>query len=207
MPCFGFDPAHLLSVRLTTGPIQSARMRNILIEVTSAIRRLPGVLSVAAEAVNPIGRIGIAAESARLAADERAAVAAHRVTADYFAVMGLPLVAGRLPNELEWQPPNDLAVITERAAHTLGGPQSSIGQVVQLSRDRRRATVIGVVGNMRLRYDDVEPRQIVFIPPPPDRWITPGLVVRTSADAKNTNDQIRAIVARVMPRAVPEFVQ
>ena len=98
------------------------------------------------------------------------------------------------------------AVVTERAALALGGSQSALGKSLALSRGDARATVIGVVSDIRLRYDDVQPRQIVFLPPAPDRWSAPGLVVRTSGAPSVLDDRIRAILARTMPRAVPEIV-
>ena len=184
--------------------MQSPRMREVLSAITSEMRSVPGVVSVAAEDVNPIGVYGWMSGQARF--PDGKVLYAHRVTAGYFDTMGLRLVAGRLPAEGEWRGEPFPAVVTERAALALGGSQSALGKSLALSRGDARATVIGVVNDIRLRYDDVHPRQIVFLPPAPDRWSAPGLVVRTSGDPRVLHDRIRAILARAMPRAVPQIV-
>jgi putative ABC transport system permease protein len=199
----GFQSDNLMSIKLTTRVVQSARMSQVLATVTDEIRRLPGVVSVAAEDTNPIGTVGWSSGQARL--PDGKVASAHGVSASYFQAMGLRLVNGRLPSEGEWQGEPLAAVVTERVALALGGAQSALGTSIQILRGDRRAIVIGVVSDIRYRYDDVQPRQVVFIPPPPDRWVAPGLLVRTSGDQSGLDHRIRAVLARAMPRAVPEL--
>ncbi len=201
----GFDADNLMSITLSNRPVVSARMDHIIRQVASEVRDLPGIVSFAAEDSNPIGIVGWQSESARLPTGE-GAMAAHRVSTDYFSTMALLPIAGRLPTADEWRSESNVAVITKHAAHSFGGPEVSLGRTLELMRGRRHATIIGVVRDLRLRYDDVEPRRMVFVPPPPDRWVMPGLIVRTRADAQNVEPQIRAILAQVMPRAVPAMM-
>jgi putative ABC transport system permease protein len=197
----GFDPGDLLSINLPRVR-QDVRVRQLLSQITTEIQALPGVVSVAAEDVNPMGVGGWRSRQARL--PDRRVVPAHRVSAGYFETIGLRLIAGRLPVEGEWRGDPAPAVVTEQVSHMMGGPQSALGTPLVLSEgENTRATVIGVVSNIRLRYDDRQPRQIVFVPFS-DRWREPGLVVRTAGDQRGLDDRIRSILNRTMPRRVSE---
>jgi len=200
----GFEPDGLRSVEIRTSPsIPNARLRDILLQVTNAVRSLPEVVSVAAEDGNPIGIRGFVSESARLAPGRRT-VQVHRVSASYFDTMKMRLVAGRFPSDGEGREGSIPALITERAAQALGGSEHSVGKTVELLRGPSRATVIGVVGDIRLRYDDTEPREVVFVPLPENRPQAPGLIVRAPENQPGLEQRIRAIVMRVSPRTLAD---
>jgi hypothetical protein len=94
-------------------------------------------------------------------------VTSRQVSANYFAVMGLPLIDGRWPSPGEWEDPR-IAIVSETAARTLWPDRSAIGRtlVQRGSRPQPPLTVIGVVADARYASLDLEPGGDIYLPAP-----------------------------------------
>jgi putative ABC transport system permease protein len=78
---------------------------------------------------------------------------------DFFMVMGLRAIDGRLPSSDEWRADPPLAVLSERAARLMFPGRSAVGQTLQLTRrpTEPALTVVGVVNDTRYQALDREP--------------------------------------------------
>lgn len=73
------------------------------------------------------------------------------VAPDYFATLGIPLIAGRT---FAADDPEDVIVVNDRLARAYWGVRSPVGQRFRPSRDQPWTTVIGVVGDVRQQLTD-----------------------------------------------------
>jgi predicted permease len=86
-------------------------------------------------------------------AKARAGFAGYRVASeDYFRVMGIPLIRGRVFEESDGPDAPHVAVISESLANTKWPNQDPIGRFVQFGNmdgDRRGFRIVGIVGDVR----------------------------------------------------------
>jgi predicted permease len=120
------------------------------------------------------------------------------ISPDYFATVGLPLVAGRFltPSDAG----KNYAVISELTARNLWHGNNPIGQRFERGGESETTfTVIGVVGNARtLSLANPDP-MMVYMP----YWFrcdeTAGLLVRTRQDPSLMADEVRKAIWSVDP--------
>jgi predicted permease len=123
--------------------------------------------------------------------------AEHIVSADYFRVLGVPLLAGRSFSELDGAGSTLVAIVSQRLARLLWPDEQPLGRT--LERGGRQYEVIGIVGDIRgsdtqgLRGGgpDREPRAAVYFAAAqlPQRTMT--LVVRAGGEPGPTISVIR----------------
>ena len=149
----GFNPDKLLAVNVGLDseryPTEIDRLR-LLRRISHDVAELPGVTGVAlasslppAPAVFGLGNIyldGAACGSA----DEEAHIVLNFVSADYFALMGIPLPDGR---PLRDDDPPDAIVASQAVSRLCGG--SILGKRLQLAKTAPALTVIGVGGDVK----------------------------------------------------------
>jgi putative ABC transport system permease protein len=201
----GFEPRNLLAVQIY---LPQSKYRSGLERTrfyADAIRRvasLPGIRSVAAVSALPMYPVGIdfalpftidgqapATNGEKPRADIRSA------TPGYFETMKVPLVEGRAIDERDHQGTPAIMVVNETMARRYFGGRSPIGRTVE--NPHGRATVVGVVGDVRHYGLDSEPRAELFMP----AWQQPlpgmALIVRTASDPAGFVDLIRREVLTV----------
>ncbi|MFL5581561.1 MAG: ADOP family duplicated permease [Gemmatimonadaceae bacterium] len=169
--------------------------------VVEAVRAVPGVSHAAIGNRAPL--IGaqsnpVRFEGATVPLDETVDVDSRTVTPDYFAALGIPLLAGRTFGEQDDADAPVVGVIDERLARTMWPSQSPIGRRFQ-GPDDRWGTVVGVVGHTRTTGVEVDPRPQVY-------WSTRQwtqnravLVVRTSGDPRALFASVAAAVHGIDP--------
>lgn len=104
---------------------------------------------------------------ARLSRDPgRAGDAAYRVSsAGYFRAMGIPLVRGRLFDDSDTPESTDAAVISRSLAEAYWPGEDPVGRLVQyggMDGDLHPFMIVGVVGDVRERGLDAEPRPTFY---------------------------------------------
>src|SRR5436190_3137305 len=116
-------------------------------------------------------------------------------TPGYFETMKVPLVEGRAIDERDHQGTPAVMVVNETMARRYFGGRSPIGHSVE--NPHGRATVVGIVGDVRHYGLDSEPRAELFLP----AWQQPlpgmALIVRTASDPAGFVDLIRREVLTV----------
>jgi putative ABC transport system permease protein len=120
------------------------------------------------------------------------------VTANYFRVLGIPLLRGRVFDEHDTSESQRVAIINEAFAHKFFPGVNPIGKHVTYSTDRIYCQVIGVVGNVRSGVQDTGIDEQLYLPLSQRPWLVAKLLIRT-ARPENIGMAIRQQVRKVDP--------
>jgi putative ABC transport system permease protein len=198
----GYDPTNVLStmVRLDGVPDAALAARQAA-DVAARIDRLGGVTGVALTAALPAERLDgpdAQAYGGRVLADAAAAdatlphLAYSAITPDFFAVLGLPLVAGRAISADDAEGAPLVAVVSESAARRLWPDERAVvGRRLKIgARDAQSPwyTVVGVSRDRRVAGwgrggPAAQARAELFVSAGQGMGESFTLLLRTSADA------------------------
>ena len=212
----GFDPAGVLTMQLwASGPAfragdteqQIATGVRFYDQVLSGVRTLPGVTAAAAVTTLPldggIDGYGFHIEGRPYANPEEAPDADRFVvTPDFFTVLRVPLLRGRLLDERDRQDGVPVVVVNRRVTEELFPGEDPIGHRVSLgSPDAPPRAIVGVVGDVRHRGLDLPIGYQVYVPQAQWAWAETDmtLVIRSSGDPLALAAPVREIVREVDP--------
>ncbi len=100
----------------------------------------------------------------------------------YFAVLRIPLRAGRGLTDADVQSGARVALVNEAFARQMWPGDSPIGQQIVLTADGKPIEVIGVIGNVRHLSLALAPRPEVYLPEGLEPWPFMTLVLRGHGD-------------------------
>jgi putative ABC transport system permease protein len=210
----GFDAERVMTARVGLPRVKypdNGRVSEFYRRLLEVLEGMPTVEAAAAGTSAPfssgVRAGGRATDRARTSLDRDTAINAveHIVSADYFRVLGVPLLAGRafgLEDTLASAP---VAIVSQRAARQLWGDLSPIGRTLEWNGSRLHE-VVGVVGDVRgsggsSRGGGIEgePAAGVYFAASqmPQRGMT--LIVRTSSESAAIGPAIRSAVQLVDP--------
>jgi putative ABC transport system permease protein len=150
----GFNPDKLLAVSIgldtSRYPTEAARL-SLLRRVARDARDIPGVTGIALASGLPpsAGTFGLGtfySESGPCGSSERVNIVLNFVSADYFALMGIPLLQGR---PLRDDDAPEAVVVSAATANLCGG--SLVGRRLRMDAGAPSMTVVGVAGNVKTR--------------------------------------------------------
>ena len=129
----------------------------------------------------------------------------HRVTPDYFATLGIPVVSGRSFTAADRDSAQDVAIISAAAARRFWPGQDPVGRQVRFGdATGSRVTIVGVVGTARFRdlttdltASTSEPDIFYSFAQRPD--VDLSLLVRTSGDESTVMAAIQREVNAIDP--------
>lgn len=151
----GFQTARVLAAGVPPGRAASLsreRLGQRYGEILQTAAAIPGVQQAALTSALPMGNIVVGLHVYLPGTKDGRMPDFHAVSAKYFAVMGIPLLSGRLFNDANPHADKGAIVINRAMADQYWPGQDPIGQ--RLSREPGAPpslTVIGVVGNTRRR--------------------------------------------------------
>ena len=199
----GFDAPGLLTmqVHLTGEPYHadSARARYFS-RVLDAVRTVPGVQSAAMTSLVPLsGDLDIYGAHLERDHDAQSDGAAMRyaVAPEYFSVMGIRLLRGRLLTAADGRDAPRAAVVSQSFAQVAFGNDSPLGQRFRFGPPEGDwFTVVGVVGDVRQSSFDVNPPVAVYVTPLQWHWVDPSMsvVVRAKGDPVNVAGPVRSAI-------------
>ncbi|HXW05970.1 MAG TPA: ABC transporter permease [Vicinamibacterales bacterium] len=206
----GFSPRNVLTLRtaLPRPKYDSPVRRNEFYQsVLTQVRALPGVHSAAFTSGLPMITTGlvtgveIPGQEVRSA---RSSPVSHRwVTPQYFGTMGIPLHRGRDVEDGDTGDRAWVAVVSASFVERYWPGQDAIGRTFR-HRGRTR-TVVGVVGDIRVRGLERTSEPQIYLPAPQAADVSPGafdpkeLVIRHSGRPDPLAAAVRQIVRRVDP--------
>jgi putative ABC transport system permease protein len=168
----GFEPENLIALRLSLeGSRYSSddHVRATYQELYERLQALPGVQEVAAATQMPFSG---GSTSNRTTVDTRtgfveSSIERSNVTASYFRVMGIPLIAGRpfTPEDKDSDIP--VAIVSQATARTYWPDEQAIGQRFKegsVDSDSPWITVVGVAGDVRHEGLDVQQYSKIYLP-------------------------------------------
>jgi putative ABC transport system permease protein len=206
----GFDPSRTVTMRLSLpgarygGDGQSSQFFARFFEQVDA---LPGVTAAGSISWLPLAAggaatsmtiVGQAVPPKGLEPVTDVRVISHR----YLEAMGIPLLRGRLFNELDAADLKGRVVINETMARTYWPGQDPIGKHVKINWDDIEDEVIGVVGDVRHTGLDGEIRAMTYWPYARYPYGTMTIAVRTSGEPGTIVHAITAVVRKLDPELV-----
>ena len=211
----GFQPDHLLTMMIGVRQQDDTADKRIAFyrQLFARLEAVPGVIGVGGNTRLPFTG---ANSSTQVAVDGRIPLdgewpetdfrrAMHR----YFETMNIPIVRGRgfTDDDRAGAPP--VVVINETLAARLFGDEDPIGHQLHLgaSSPVRRATIVGIVGDLRHQRPDLAPAAEVYINYLQGPPVSPLLAIRTADDPAAMAPAIRAALRDVDPSLVPSNVR
>jgi predicted permease len=214
----GFQGEHVLSVRVT--PDQSScKQRAACVafydEVLRRAREMPGVSEVAA--ANTVPLIGetpyVVAEMEEHPLREGESLApllwAGAVTPDYFHLMRVPLLAGRMFSDSDGEKSDGVVIVSAATARKFWPGENPVGKHIRLVWEKDWRTVVGVAGDVRQFNLADRPLDwidgAIYLPYPQSADANQKLptamyvIARTSAGAEYFGRDVRDLVSSVNP--------
>lgn len=201
----GFDTSRILNVRLpeSTGPQGSHSLR--VTEAVDQLRALPGVTHAAAANLMPLrtagDRIVVVPDGLQGSPEERPTVLLGGVTSDFFRVLNIPIVQGRMFTDAEGGSRTAVAVVNRTMAGRLWPGQNPIGRRFQRAGDddARWFTIVGVSDDI-LTWDlSDRPQPTAYVPYTHVPVQEPGLFIRASGDPSLLAPSVRAAIHAMNP--------
>ncbi|MDQ3951021.1 MAG: ABC transporter permease, partial [Gemmatimonadota bacterium] len=203
----------------------AARQRRFYDELMARLRIIPGVANVGGVNAFPLrggGSNGTflvlarpdekidfsqLATLAKIA--ERTGTADFRVASEgYFRAMGIPLVRGRLFDERDGPDAPHVALVSQTLAAKEWPNEEAIGKIIQFGNmdgDLRPFTVVGIVGDIRDRTLDAEPRPTFYGSSRQRKFSNFSVVTQGTADPANVIPAARRIIRELAPSVPPRF--
>jgi predicted permease len=214
----GFDARGVLTMSVARPRAtyrDAARVAQFHERLLGEARALPGVRGAAVTTWLPLAGegddSGMDIEDRPLAPD--AAPATHAmpaVSADWFRVMGIPLLAGRTFGPADAARPSSEVVVSRAFAVRYWKGESALGKRVRPSGWDEWFTVVGVAGDVHLSTLEKPPAEAVYLPlvfRDPGGVRSPGMVtiaLRVAGDPARSASPLRAVVRRLDP-ALPTY--
>jgi predicted permease len=203
----GFDPSRVavLSFNAQMNGYDEPRAMALRARVLEAARAVPGVTAASLSTRLPLGpdinMSSYAVPGRHGADDDGDSTDTVAIGADYFAVMGIPLVDGRGFTEDEATNDRAVVVVNETFAKTYWPGQSAVGRVVHSGGlDQPALQIIGVARDHKVRSAGEAPMPYVHVPIGAGRSI--DLVARTSGPATAVVPALKRAVWALEPDAV-----
>jgi putative ABC transport system permease protein len=210
----GFDVSHLVAAPLAPpSPRYDDPERALALyrAAADAIAAMPGVKAVALTNHVPLAGASISTpvETDGAPAGEQPAEALFReVDERYFATAAIPLLQGRALTAADMLHPGDAVLVNRAFARRWWRDGSAIGRRITVRKSAQaradfgepvRATVVGVVGDVRHYGVEVEPVPEVYVPYTLTVWPRMTLVVRVTGDPAAFIRPITRTLARIEP--------
>lgn len=203
----GFDPAPIssLSFNLKMNGYDDERATAFAREAVRALRGLPGVAAVSTASRLPlspdVNMDGVKVPGHHAADADETPTDTVAVGVDYFAVAGVPIVAGRAFTEDEVSNRRRVAVINETMAKQYWPDGSAVGRVLYRGDfDSEPVQVVGVARDHKVRSVGESPRAYLHVPEAPSASI--GLIVRTATPARAALPSLRQALLALEPAIV-----
>jgi len=195
-----------ISTQLPSGARTPEQRKAFWERIRATLESTPGVLGAAAVSRLPFAGANLGTwvfVEGRSVPGEPGIEAEYRVcTPNYFAVMGIPLLAGRLFDAHDDAVPDAVAIVNQAMARQFWPGLDPVGRRFKLGSNPETApwrTVIGVVGNVRHFGLEAEPRPELYRTYAVNPLGAPVVVVRTRTGAAQLVSELSARVRAVDP--------
>jgi macrolide transport system ATP-binding/permease protein len=203
----GFEAEHvsLLAFNLQMNGYDEDRAVAFRTRAMETLRTQPGVVAVSQASRMPLApditMEGIRVPGHHAANDEPTPIDGANVGADYFSVVGVPIVAGRGFSPVEEAEGRRVTVVNETFARQYWPGQSAVGQRIYPDGFERPALeVIGVSRDHKVRSVGEAPRPYMQLTPSRSTGVT--LVIRTAGPADTALPALRQALWSLEPNLV-----
>jgi predicted permease len=203
----GFDPTPVstLSFNLQMNGYDVDRAMALRERALRDLRALPGVTAVSIASRLPlapdINMDGIKVPGQHSADDEATPIDTVRVGADYFQVVGVPIIEGRAFTEDEIAGERQVAIVNQTMARQYWPDESAVGRMIHSGDfDQPALEIVGVARDHKVRSVGEPPRPYLHLPATRSRGVS--LVVRTTTPAVAALPMLRDALWRLEPNIV-----
>jgi len=163
----GFSPRNLAGVMVGVQPNgrSEAQGQNTYRELKQSASQLPGVQLSSLALEFPLIDSQWSTDGVRIGgegAQQQAQIPVNIVDGDYFATLGVPLLAGRTFNSLDTKNAPEVVVINHKMAETYWPGASPIGKQMRIQSGNRVVTVVGVVGDSKYGTLDEPMHPVIY---------------------------------------------
>lgn len=160
-------------------------------EMTSNIRRLPGVVSVSATGSLPLGaggggylgRVFLREGQPDPPASRDAQAQWTVIQPGFFQTLGVPVISGRAFTDRDLKDAPPVIILSQSMAREMFPDQNPLGRRIRSWRDENLyREIVGVAGDLRNSDLAEDPGNCVYIPHAQDPWNSMALTVRTQGD-------------------------
>ena len=202
------EPATLLTLHLS---ITEQRYREphqvagFYRQVIERIKALPGVRAAAAVSGLPYSdhssNRDLRIEGRQLDPADRPNVMYQVTTPDYFGVLDVRLLKGRLLNENDGPEAPKVALISERMAQHWWPNESPIGKRIKIEPAAKNEwmTIVGIVADIVHNPNERQMRRTIYVPYEQAPALSMDLGVRTAGNPLDTAAAVRAAVHAIDP--------
>jgi putative ABC transport system permease protein len=167
----GFNPQNVLTMRLALPSYKYSGddpIRGFTTELLQRVKHLPGVHSAGITTALPLSTaeaaMSFTVDGQPPPADGSMPIASHRIVSpDYFQVLSIPLLKGRVFTDHDVKDVQSVVVINQSMARTVFGNQDAIGKRLFIGGAKNASEIIGVVGDVRHSSLDQEPKPEMYV--------------------------------------------
>ena len=198
-PGFSLDGVDVADFDLRLGGYEPTSQRAFFDELMTRVQQLPGLESAAIARVVPLtreregGRVWKLGEQGD---DAAITVSRNFVSPDYFRLLRIPLLGGRVFDDRDRLGAQAVAVVNETMARRAWPGQDPVGQLLQ-GRTGRPLLVVGLVRDTKYRTIGEDPTPFVYIPAAQTNEAVMRVLIRSNG--ASLLPQVRAIVAEMNP--------
>ena len=204
----GIDARGVLSLRMAIPPseFQPDSASQFYRHVLEQVAQVPGVSSAAVGNCPPLnggcnGTIIWFRDRPPVPEGTEPQVGVHFVSPDWFATLGVPLLAGRTFTSADIRDGPKVVVVNQAAAKKFWPNENPVGRIVGVGQGgfHERAEVVGVVGDVRFGSADEVPRPDVFISYLQSPRVNSIIYVKTNGAGAAIAPRIRELVHGMNP--------
>jgi putative ABC transport system permease protein len=202
----GFDPRHLLTLRLSLSGAEYSKPEQqdaFFGQLLERLRALPGIQSADAGSGLPIigwGSLrGTDVEGKpQMPLGLRPDVPCDSVSSQYFRTLHIPLIAGREFSDQDHQGAPEVAIVNQAFVHQFFPDADPLGKHVRAGAQTRPwREIAGVVGNVRQLGPDHAESPEIYIPYSQEPASSMSLVLRAAGNPLASLGAVRAAVREV----------
>jgi predicted permease len=184
------------------------RGRALIVSAMEQLAELPGVQSVTDAAIVPLsGNSWTMAVRIGNDVHRQPVVQANAVGTNYFATMGIRVLAGREFGKVDSKNAPAVAVVNQAFVRQFLGGLDPVGQVVSIpkGREREQWQIVGVVADSKHESLGEGPTPVIYRPLPQEDFpLSPTIHVRTGGPAAPMATGVREAVRIAFPQAQVE---
>jgi putative ABC transport system permease protein len=214
----GLDPRNVLTMRIRPKvELSKPESRESAValsavaipEILDRVSAMPGVVSVGFMAGDlPLtgysARAEVVVQGRERRFDGADRVQVRHVTPGYARAVGTPVLRGRYLGAGDTRGSTPVVVLNEEAAARYFGDREPIGAAITIERGYApQATVVGIVGNVRMGGPETAVRPEAYLPAAQGRFVGGALAVRTEGEPLALAGAVRDAIRASLPD-VPE---